>query len=201
MLIGKSTAALALAVSLAVPAVASAQYGDTGDSERPTIHVFGHLGAAQITRDLSPSNMIKQDAGMAFGLGAGMQFAPSFALRAYFDASPAEGAGLATSDVYGRQIDRYFYGIDIQGRYVTEMGVAPYLTLGLGAVSVSVEDGDSFTKGAGKAGLGVAYLPKSGPLSYFAQGNVYVYGFDAHTYIRDQVDMLWTVGVKYNVTR
>lgn len=200
MLLGKTTAALALAASLALPAVASAQYGDTGDSERPTIHVLGQVGAAQILRDLNIPNTAGWDGGIAFGFGAGMQFTPGFALRATFDVSPAEGTG-ETSEFYGVGMNRYFYGLELQARHITERGIAPYFLLGLGAATVSIEDDESFTRGAFKSGVGVEYMRGTSPLSYYAQAAAYLYEFDADIYKRDQVDAIYSVGVKYRLTK
>lgn len=201
MFLGKATAAAALVGSLLVPAIASAQYGDTGDSERPTIHVFGQVGAAQIIRTLDVQDVAKLKGGLVFGGGFGMQFNPNFAVRASFDVSPTEGEGESTV-IHGDGITRTFFGVDIQLRHVTERGIAPYLLLGLGGVNVSNGDEgfDSFARLTGNAGIGVEYLPKSGSLSYFGQGAGKVYNFKADIFDRTQMDVLWTVGVKYRIT-
>lgn len=197
---GKSTAAAALLVSLLVPAVASAQYGDTGDSERPTIHVLGHVGTMQVLRDLNIEKTSNLSGGVAFGAGVGMQINPNFAVRFNLDYSPTEGDGQATSPFFGESLNRTFYGVDMQVRATNERGIFPFFALGVGGVSVSTPTDDSFATFAGKGGLGIDYMPKSGPLSFFGAGNAYLYQFDAYTYERWQVDMLWSVGVKYRLT-
>ncbi len=197
---GKSTAAAALLVSLLVPAVASAQYGDTGDSERPTIHVLGHVGAMQIIRDLNIEKTDKLAGGVAFGAGVGMQVNPNLAFRVNVDYSPSEGDGFSTSPFTGESLNRTFYGVDMQVRATNEKGIFPFFALGLGGVSVGTPTDDSFATFAGKGGFGIDYMPSTGPLSFFGAGNAYLYKFDAYSYERWQVDMLWSVGVKYRLT-
>ncbi len=197
---GKSTAAAALLVSLLVPAVASAQYGDTGDSERPTIHVLGHVGAMQVIRDLNIGKTANLSGQVAFGAGVGMQVNPNLAFRVNLDYSPTEGDGQMTSPFFGETLNRTFYGVDMQVRATNEKGIFPFFALGIGGVSVSTPTDDGFTTFGGKGGFGIDYMPKSGPFTFFGAGNAYLYEFDAYTYERWQVDMLWSVGVKYRLT-
>jgi opacity protein-like surface antigen len=200
---GKATAAAALVGSLFVPAIASAQYGDTGDSERPTIHVFGQVGASMVGRDLNVEKTANLKGGMAFGGGVGMQVNPNLAFRVALDYSPTTGEGL-TSPYYEQAVNRTFYGADMHVRHVTERGIAPYFALGLGGVSVSNPDDDgfnAFSTFAGKGAFGLDYLPKSGKLSYFGQGTMYLYEFKEDVFERWQTDMLWTLGVKYRLSK
>jgi hypothetical protein len=203
MFLGKATAAVALVGSLLVPAIASAQYGDTGDSERPTIHVFGQVGAATIGRDLNIEKTANLKGGVAFGGGVGMQINPNLGFRLSLDASPTTGEGL-TSPYYEQAVNRFFYGADMQVRHVTERGIAPFFAVGLGGVTVTNPDDDdfvSFTGFAGKGAFGVEYLPKTSKLSYFGQGAAYLYEFNEDVFERWQTDMLWTVGVKYRLSK
>jgi hypothetical protein len=202
MFLGKATAAAALVGALVVPATASAQYGDTGESERPTIHVFGQLGAATIGRELNIEKTANLKGGFAGGAGVGMQINPNLGFRLSLDVSPTTGEGL-TSRYYEEAVNRFFYGADMQVRHVTERGIAPFFALGIGAVTVTnpdADDFDSFTGFAGKGAFGLEYLPKTGKLSYFGQGSAYPYEFNESVYERWQTDMLWTVGLKYRLT-
>ena len=52
MLRVNSAACAALVLALVVPATVSAQYGDTGESKKPTINIFGTFGSASVMRDL-----------------------------------------------------------------------------------------------------------------------------------------------------
>lgn len=203
MLLGKSTAAAALLLSILAPATASAQYGDTGDSERPTIHVFGQFGGASALMDMNLSGSATLKNSFIVGGGVGLQITPGFALRAGLDFSPAEGEG-ATNPVLGQMMNRMYYGVDLQARYVTERGLAPYFLLGLSGVSIENGDDDdfeSFSGFAGKGGVGLEYVPKAGPLSYSGQLTSYLYKYDADVFNRWQSDVLYTVGVKYRITR
>jgi hypothetical protein len=203
MFLGKATAAAALVGSLLVPAIASAQYGDTGESARPTIHVFGQVGTALIGRELNIEKTANLKGGLAFGGGVGMQVNPNLGFRLTLDVSPTEGEG-ATSPYLGQAINRFFYGADMQVRHVTERGIAPFFAVGIGGVTVTNPDDDefeSFTTFAGKGGFGIEYLPKTGKLSYFGQGTAYLYEYNEDVYERWQTDMIFTLGLKYRLSK
>lgn len=203
MLLGKSTAAAALLLSMLAPAAASAQFGDTGDSERPTIFVFGQAGGATVLRDMNIAGTAQLKSTWVAGGGVGLQFSPNFALRAGLEVAPAEGEG-AANPVLGQMMNRLYYGVDFQARYVSERGIAPFFTMGLSGVSI--ENGDdsefeSFSGFAGKGGLGIEYIPKTGNLSYSGQLTSYIYKYDADVFERWQSDVFYTVGLKYRLTR
>lgn len=203
MLLGKSTAAAALLVSMFAPAAASAQYGDTGDSERPTIHVFGQFGGASALKDMNLAGSATLKNTWVAGGGVGLQITPGFALRAGLEFSPAEGEG-ATNPVLGQMLNRMYYGVDLQARYISERGLAPYFVLGLSGISIeNADDSDfeSFSGFAAKGGVGLEYIPKAGNLSYSGQLTSYLYKYDADNFNRWQSDLMYTVGLKYRITR
>ena len=99
--------------------------------------------------------------GFALGGGVGYHFSRHIALRGSFTFARAElqdeGIG---STIAGIKFNRYLYDADVQLGYPLRGGVVPYAFVGLGGVTVqrdTARDRSSFTKGAGKLGLGVSY--------------------------------------------
>ena len=90
----------------------------------------------------------------------------------------------------------------MQLRYPTASGFAPYLLLGAGAVTIDNADNaafDSFTKFAGKGGLGVEYVLPRSNVGFFAQATSYIYKFDRNGFDKTQADLLWTAGLSYRL--
>jgi len=203
MLRVKSAACAALVLALVVPATVSAQYGDTGESKKPTINIFGTAGSASVMRDLDANETARLKSSYTVGGGVGTQINPNLGLRLTVDYSPAEAEGI-TAIIDGKNMDRMFYGVDGHFRAPLENGLAPYLALGLGGVTVSNADDadfDTYNGIAGKGAFGVEYLPKSSPLSYYAQGTTYLYKYKADVYYRWQSDLFFQLGLKYRLTR
>lgn len=194
----KSTAAASLVLSLVFPRLAPAQAVETFD--RPSVVLFGNGGGNSSLTDLDDAGTASLKTGWTAGGGVGVQINNYVAVRGTFDFAQADGEG-ATS-LAGQSLNHYFYGGDVQLRYPTASGFAPYLLVGAGAVTIDDPDNASFerfTKFAGKGGLGVEYaLPRSN-LGFFAQANSYIYSFDRNGFDKTQVDLLWTGGVNYRL--
>jgi len=123
----------------------------------------------------------------------------NIAVRGVFDYLRMKGEdnSIAYAD---EKFNQYFYGGDVQLRYQTEAGFAPYLLAGAGAVTIDNKDDDTFesaTKFAGKGGLGVEYSFPDNGLGVFVQGATYVYTFDSGGFDKTQADLLWTAGFSY----
>jgi hypothetical protein len=193
-----STAALVL--SLLAPSIASAQASETLD--RPKLLVFANGGGNSSLTDLNDAGTASLKTGWTAGGGAGVQLNRYVAVRGTFDFAKADG-GAGTSFA-GQSLNRYFYGGDVQLRYPTVSGLAPYVVLGAGAVTIDNPDNaafNRFTKFAGKGGVGLEYtLPRS-DFGLFAQANSYVYKFDKNGFDKTQVDLLWTGGLSYRLPR
>lgn len=58
---------------------------------------------------------------------------------------------------------------------------------------------DSFTKFAGKGGLGVEYVIPRTNVGIFAQGTSYLYKYDRNGFDKNQVDILWTAGLSHRL--
>ena len=193
----RSNISAALLISLLVPAAVSAQSAP----DRPSVVFFANGGGSSALTDFDDAGTSSLKTGWTAGGGIGWQFNRYVAVRGTFDFARAEGDGSANA-FNGQQFNRYFYGGDVQLRYPTTSGFAPYLLLGAGAVTMDNADNasfDSFTKFAGKGGLGVEYaLPRSN-VGLFAQATSYIYQFDRNGFDKTQADLLWTAGLSYRL--
>jgi hypothetical protein len=189
---------LAAALLLALPAAASAQTLGPPDQDRPRIVLFANGGGYSPLTDLNESGTAALKTDWGLGGGAGVQLNRFVAVRAVFDYGQTTGQDGSTAFSTDK-LRHYFYGGDVQLRYPTVSGFAPYLLVGAGAVTIDSDNPsfNSFTKPAGKGGLGIEYqFPQNG-LGLFAQGTSYVYNFDRSGFDRTQWDLLWTAGLSY----
>lgn len=196
-MLARSGIAAALALTLLAPATLSAQ--NTGGRADFVFHVNG--GGNSSLTDLNDAGTASLQTGWSAGGGVGLQVNRYLAVRGTFDFAEADGQiGSALS---GQTLNRYFYGGDVQLRYPTTSGLAPYLILGAGAVTIDNPDAiafDRFTKFAGKGGLGLEYALNPSNVGLFAQATSYVYDFDRNGFDKTQVDLLWTVGLSYRIS-
>ena len=143
--------------------------------------------------------------GYNVGGGLAYQFSRYFALRGNFTWARAEardnGAG-TLAPIAGVEFDRFLYDADLQFRYPFRSGVAPYVFVGGGAVTVKerdtqIADEDSFTKGAGKFGLGINYQIPRSRASLYVEGATWAYKWDRYGYDKTQFDVGWSGGISY----
>jgi opacity protein-like surface antigen len=190
---------IAGALALLLPALGSAQSPAAPASTRPSLILFANGGGYSPLTNLNESGSADLKTGWTLGGGAGVQLNQYLAIRGVFDF--AQNKGKETSSAFaGQKFNRYFYGGDLQLRYPTSSGFAPYLLVGAGAVTIDNKDDpafDKFTKFAGKGGLGVEYVFPSNGFGLFAQGASYIYKFDRGGFDKTQADLLWTAGLSY----
>jgi hypothetical protein len=118
-----------------------------------------------------------------------------------FDFARTKGEDNSTAFA-GQRFNQYFYGGDVQLRYPTASGFAPYLLAGAGAVTIDNKDDptfDKFTKFAGKGGIGLEYVKPGSNVGVFAQGASYIYKYDRNGFDMTQADVLWTGGLSYRL--
>jgi opacity protein-like surface antigen len=197
---GTTKMAAVLVFSVLVPGISAAQDSDQAFGQ-PAIVFFANGGGNSSLTDLDDAGTASLETGWTGGGGVGVQLNRFLAVRGTFDYARSDGQG--TTAIDGQALDRYFYGADVQLRYPTASGFAPYLLLGAGAVTIDNPDNvvfDRFTKFAGKGGLGVEYLLPRSNLGLFAQASSYVYDFDQNGFDKTQVDVLWTAGLSYRLS-
>jgi Outer membrane protein beta-barrel domain len=188
----------ALVLSLLAPAALSAQ----STSQQRNVILFANGGGVSPVTDLNDAGTASLKTGWAAGGGVGVQINPYVAVRGTFDLTQTEGEGSAAGALGSGDLRHYFYGGDVQLRYPTTSGFAPYLLLGAGAVTIDNADDDtfqSFTKFAGKGGLGVEYVFPQNNLGLFAQATSYIYDYDRTGFDKTQADLLWTAGLSYRL--
>jgi len=180
---------------------------------QPMIFVSG--GGNATLRDLDEASQSDFDTGYNLSGGVGFQINRNVALRGVYTYSRAQGEGSASlpffSPVAGANFNRHYYGADLQFRAMNDSGFTPYLFAGGGAVTIDPDDSsvllsptgtgrfanESFTKPAGRFGLGFEYqLPHSG-FGLYAEGAGWVYNWDRYGFDRTQVDTNWGGGLSY----
>jgi len=196
----QSIATAALALALLAPGVATGQTSQSLD--RPTVVLFANGGGNNSLTDLNDAGTTSLKTGWTAGGGAGVQLNRYVALRGTFDFTQAKGDN--GTSISGQQLNHYFYGGDLQLRYPTPSGLAPYVLLGAGAVTIDNPDNaafNRFTKFAGKGGVGLEYTIPRSNFGLYAQASSYVYQFDRNGFDKTQADLLWTGGLSYRLPR
>jgi hypothetical protein len=191
---------------------------DEHDKDRPVGKpmLFVSGGGNNSLRNLTDVNNDTFDIGSDFETGynvtagIGVQLNRWAALRGVYTFSRAQGEGTAFSPIAGHHFNRHYYGADLQLRAGSDGSFAPYLFVGGGAVTVSPASNavllsptgaqfsnSSFTKPAGRAGIGFEYqFPNSG-FGLYAEGSAWVYNWDRYGFDRTQVDTNWGAGLTY----
>jgi hypothetical protein len=196
----QSIATAALALSLLAPSIATAQASQSLD--RPTVVLFANGGGNNSLTDLNDAGTTSLKTGWTAGGGAGVQINRYVALRGTFDFTQAKGDN--GTSFSGQNLNHYFYGGDLQLRYPTPSGLAPYVLVGAGAVTIDNPDNaafNRFTKFAGKGGVGLEYTIPRSNFGLYAQASSYVYQFDRNGFDKTQADLLWTGGLSYRLPR
>jgi hypothetical protein len=191
-----SSITTALLLALLLPAGAAAQSA----TDQRGVVLFANAGGNSPLTDLNAAGSATLKTGWAAGGGIGYQLNRYAAIRGTFDFARSKGD--QTSSFSGQRFNHYFYGGDVQLRYPTTGGIAPYLLIGAGAVTIDNIDApafDRFTKLAGKGGLGVEYNVPRSNLGLFAQAASYVYKYDRNGFDKTQADLLWTGGLSYRL--
>ena len=187
------------ALFLLMPALAVAQRPAGPSEAYPQGIVFVGGGGGSPLTNLNDAGSADFKTGWTAGGGAGVQINPYLAVRGVFDYLRNKGEDNSIAFA-GERFNRYFYGGDIQLRYPTASGFAPYLLAGAGAVTIDNKDDrafDQFTKFAGKVGAGFEYVLPTNGFGLFAQAASYIYQFDRNGVDKTQSDLLWTAGLSY----
>jgi len=152
---------------------------------------------------LDNAETIDWKTGFNIGGGAAYQFNKYWAVRGNFTWGRAEardkGPG-TISQIDGVKFNRFIYDGDVQFRYPFRSGIAPYVFAGGGAVTTkphNTDNTDSFTKGAGKFGLGVHYQIPRSRAALYVESATWVYKWKQYGFDRTQYDITWNGGVSY----
>jgi opacity protein-like surface antigen len=140
--------------------------------------------------------------GYNVGGGLAYQFNRHVALRGNFTFARAEGRDISRglTSIGGTKFNRFLYDADLQLRYPLAGGATPYVFVGGGGVTIKPDvtpSQTSFTKGAGKVGLGLNYqIPRSN-VGLYVEGTGWIYKWDRYGFDRTQFDTTWSGGISY----
>ena len=198
------TVGVVLLSAAAWPARAQAQDDNGVDRRGFAFRVQG--GGYSPLAHLDDSDLVDFKTGFNVGGGAAYQINRYVAVRGNFTWARSEGRDRTSnliSGIQGFKFNRFLYDGDVQLRYPFASGVAPYVFVGGGGVTNKRRDfasnapDRSFTKGAGKFGLGLGYeIPRS-HVGVYAEGATWVYKWDRFGFNQTQYDTAWSGGITY----
>jgi opacity protein-like surface antigen len=196
---------LAVLSLLLLGSVATAQ-----DEETFVPIAFASGGGSNSLRHLDTASDSNFKLGYNVGGGFGLEINRWVAIRAAYTYSRAETEGSAFSPVFAANFNRHYYGADVQLRADLDSGLSPYAFAGGGAVTVKPEKGavfmsptgvrfanETFTKPAGRFGVGFQYQVPDSSLSLYAEASGWAYQWDRYGFDRTQVDTTWGAGISY----
>jgi len=202
MLHSRSLRAAAAGAALAFSATAAPAHDYWDPQAGRAIQVYTQGGTYSPLADLDDAGRVDFRTGFNTGGGGAYQFNEHLALRLNFNfaraEARAEGQGLAGVD--GKKFNRYLYEADVQFRYPLRGGWTPYALLGAGGVTVERDVArmkSRFTKGAGKAGLGLGYLVPRRNVGLHVQATGWIYQWDRYGFDRTQLDLTLSGGISY----
>jgi hypothetical protein len=184
----------------ACPSRAQAQ-GDYAGPEERGVMLYAHGGAFSPLSHLDEARTVDFNTGYNLGASAAYQIRRHVALRGNFTFARAKARdqGLARVDsIGGTMFNRFIYDVDLQLSHPLRSGVVPYLLVGAGGVTVqrdTVRTRSSFTKAAGKAGLGLSYHIPSSDISVYVEAAGWIYKWDHHGFDKTQLDTTWSGGI------
>ncbi len=206
------------------PAFAQATNPEEGRYRERGPLLFVDGGGFSVVRDVTQEGLDFKT-GFNLGGGLGYQINRYVAIRGTFNyaraqlqtpsgavapaaATPGTPAGPDPYGLAGRNFNKYFYGGDLQLRYPTRIGFAPYVALGGGAVTVDMPSAtrvQNFTKPAAKVGAGLGYTFPGTGASIFAEYDGWIYRWDNNSLLdptavnqnRTQWDSTWSGGLRF----
>jgi hypothetical protein len=170
-------------------------------SAGPAIVLYGAGGGFNSLAHLDEADTTNFKTGFNVGGGIAYEFDKYVAIRGNFTFARAQAQTQASAlTIAGTDFNRFLYDGDVQLRYPLPGGVAPYVFVGGGAVTVKHDvtpDEASFTQGAGKFGVGLSYAIPRSNVALYVEGATWVYKWDHYGFDRTQFDTTWSGGVAY----
>jgi opacity protein-like surface antigen len=202
MLFSRSLQAAAAGAVFALAAVPAPAHDYWDPQVGRAIQVYTQGGAYSPLADLDDAGHADFRTGFSLGGGAAYQFNEHLALRVNVNFARAEARAedLGLTGVDGRKFNRYLYDADLQLRNPLRGGWTPYALLGAGGVTVErdvVRMKSRFTRGAGKAGLGLGYLVPQRNVGLHLEATGWIYQWDRYGFDRTQLDLTLSGGISY----
>lgn len=135
--------------------------------------------------------------GYNVGASAGVQLNRYFAIHGDF--TYTRNQALGASSFAGNDVNRFFYGVHIEGRYPIG-AVAPFIFIGGGAVTIDQVGIDQFpqaTRGAAMYGGGVFYAIPRTRLEVFGEVKGLTYRWNLAGFNRMMYDVTYSGGLSY----
>jgi opacity protein-like surface antigen len=157
-------------------------------------------GGADHLADLQSSPQVWFMPGYNLGVSLGVQLNQYFAVHGDFTytRNPSRGATLFA----GSDVNRFFYGAHVEGRYPFTNGFAPFAFAGLGAVSVDqlgVDRFEPFTRPAVMYGGGLFYAIPRSRIEVFGEIKGLTYRWNAAGFHRTMFDVTYAAGASYRL--
>jgi hypothetical protein len=185
---------------LAVALVAGALLTNSLVAQDRAVVVSIYGGGADHLADLRSTPAAYFMPGYNLGASIGLQLNQYFAVHGdfTFTRNPARGA----SSFAGSDVNRYFYGAHLEGRYPFSMGLAPFLFAGVGAVSVDqlgIDQFKPFTRPAVMYGGGLFYAFPQSRVEVFGELKGLTYQWNTPGFRRTMFDVTYSVGASYRL--
>ncbi len=185
---------------LALVACAALSAGTSLAAQDRTLVLSLYGGGADHLADLQSSPPVWFMPGYNLGVSVGVPLNQYFAVHGDFTytRNPSRGTMLFA----GSDVNRFFYGAHVEGRYPFTNGFAPFAFAGLGAVSVDqlgVDQFEPFTRPAVMYGGGLFYAIPRSRAEVFGEIKGLSYRWNAAGFHRTMVDVTYSVGASYRL--
>jgi hypothetical protein len=162
------------------------------------VSVYG--GGADHLADLRSSPPAWFMPGYNLGASVGVQLNQYFAVHGDFTFTRNPTRGVPT--FAGNDVNRFFYGAHLEGRYPFANGLAPFLFGGAGAVSVDqlgVDRFEPFTRPALMYGGGLFYAFPRTHIEAFGELKGLTYRWNTAGFHRTMFDVTYSGGLSYRL--
>ncbi len=170
-------------------------------SAQRTVFVRVYGGGADHLADLTPLGpQASFSPGYNIGAGVGVQLTERVALRGDFTFT--RNAAWGDAPFAGADVNRFYYGAQLEARYPLARNLTPYGFLGVGAVSIDQLGLDQFrptTKAALMYGVGAYYEIPRTRFEVFGEVKGLSYKWDMAGFNRTMLDVTYSGGVSYRL--
>ena len=157
-------------------------------------------GGADHLADLQKQPSVWFMPGYNVGASVGLQLNQYFAIHGDFTFTRNPTHGVASFG--GADVNRYYYGAHVEGRYPFTNGFAPFAFAGLGAVSVDqlgIDQFEPFTRPAAMFGGGLFYAIPRSRLEAFGELKGLTYRWNTAGFRRTMFDVTYSMGASYRL--
>jgi hypothetical protein len=181
-------------------ALCAAFIGASALAAQRTVVISLYGGGADHLADLQNSPPVWFMPGYNVGASVGVQLNRYFAIHGDFTFTRNPTHGVAS--FAGADVNRFFYGAHVEGRYPFENGFAPFAFAGLGAVSIDqlgIDQFKPFTRPAAMVGGGLFYALPRTRVEAFGELKGLTYRWNTAGFRRTMFDVTYSVGASYRL--